>query len=154
MKKYIKCGNANERDKRVEYIIDTLNYLTRYGSGVSQDEKQADKLVEKMYNIASDIESLLHSAKSSTRLDGRNITASEDYYEDPLIIAKEYFETGHGPDEFEEEYFKDEDAYEEYLEYINLGPRGFYEEYKDELDFDDFFVEEYGQEDKIDKFRK
>lgn len=37
-----------------------------------------------------------------------------------------------------------EQACEYYLELVNLGPVGFYEEFKDVYDFDPMFVEEYG----------
>lgn len=37
-----------------------------------------------------------------------------------------------------------EQAREYYLELVNYGPVGFYEEFKDVYDFDPMFVEEYG----------
>jgi hypothetical protein len=70
------------------------------------------------------------------------------------------FETGHGEiDRFElstilvQEYPEAgmvelsellKDACEYYDELLNLGPVGFYEEFKDEYDFDPMFIEEYG----------
>ena len=71
-----------------------------------------------------------------------------------IDAVKGEFETGHGyiedKDEFEEtlgrtltidEY---EDLKEFYSELQDLGPVGFYEEYKDKLEFDTDFVREYG----------
>ena len=71
-----------------------------------------------------------------------------------IDVVKGEFETGHGyiedKDEFEEvlgrtltidEY---EDLKEFYSELQDLGPVGFYEEYKDKLEFDTDFVREYG----------
>lgn len=37
-----------------------------------------------------------------------------------------------------------EQACEYYMELVNYGPAGFYEEFKDVFDFDQMFVEEYG----------
>ena len=71
-----------------------------------------------------------------------------------IDVVKGEFETGHGyiedKDEFEEvlgrtltidEY---ENLKEFYSELQDLGPAGFYEEYKDKLEFDTDFVREYG----------
>ena len=74
-----------------------------------------------------------------------------------LDWAQNYFESGHGYIEDYEEFkqcCRDEGIrpsktlYSEYLELIELGPCGFYESYKDELDFDPFFIQEYGEEDE------
>lgn len=70
-----------------------------------------------------------------------NILASDDDdFSDPLEAAKQSFEYGHYA---EENDFKSAEDYAQYLEYMDLGPEGFYEEFKDDLDFDDMFVEEY-----------
>lgn len=71
-----------------------------------------------------------------------------------IDAVKGEFETGHGyiedKDEFEEMLGRRLTAakYEElkdfYSELQELGPEGFYEEYKDKLEFDPDFVEEYG----------
>lgn len=59
------------------------------------------------------------------------------------------FETGHRSFEdyhdFKREYPKlGKAGWEYYCELVNLGPAGFYEEFKDVYDFDPMFVEEYG----------
>lgn len=51
------------------------------------------------------------------------------------------FETGH---RFEKNDFENKNEFNKYLELMDLGPAGFYEEYKDVLDFDPGFVSEYG----------
>ena len=40
-----------------------------------------------------------------------------------------------------------EDAYTYYIELVSMGPVGFYEEFKDEYDFDTDFIAEYGETD-------
>ncbi len=70
-----------------------------------------------------------------------NILASDDDdFADPLEAAQMSFESGHIADEND---FRSNEDYEQYLEYMDMGPEGFYEEFKDDLDFDDMFVEEY-----------
>ena len=91
--------------------------------------------------------------KYKNKEDSDNNISEKD--KDIIIDAvKGEFETGHGyiedKDEFEEmlgrtltidEY---EDLKEFYSELQDLGPAGFYEEYKDKLEFDTDFVREYG----------
>ncbi len=66
------------------------------------------------------------------------------------------FETGHIDFDNKEDFKRDfEDikssdvdaAWEYYCELVNMGPAGFYEEFKDEYDFDLMFVAEYGDSD-------
>lgn len=59
------------------------------------------------------------------------------------------FETGHFSfddyADFKREYpSAGKEAWEYYCELVQLGPVGFYEEFKDVYDFDPMFVEEYG----------
>lgn len=74
-------------------------------------------------------------------------------------IALADFESGHFTDmnffiEDEEGDFTGVEiaAADYYAELINMGPGGFYEEFRDELDFDPDFVAEYGDEDDNDDF--
>ena len=79
---------------------------------------------------------------------------------DILEFVKECFECGHIMDPHDDEtkkIFKEEfgsatrAALEYYAELIDLGPYGFYEEFKDEFDdWDDAFVYECGDNDKDD----
>lgn len=71
------------------------------------------------------------------------IKESIDDNESPLELAQMSFETGHW---FDLDDFDNADDYEEYIEYMDLGPSGFYEEYKDELDFDPDFAGEYSDD--------
>ena len=69
------------------------------------------------------------------------------------------FETGHFSFDNKEDFKRDfrefenfdsnavDEAWEYYCELVNLGPAGFYEEFKDDYDFDPMFVEEYGDPD-------
>lgn len=68
-------------------------------------------------------------------------------------IALADFESGHFTDmnffiEDEEGDFEGVEtaAADYYAELINMGPGGFYEEFRDELDFDPDFAAEYGDE--------
>lgn len=65
------------------------------------------------------------------------------------------FETGHGyAEDYEEfsDWLRDEgiepseELYDYYIELLDYGPTGFYQEFKDELDFDSDFVREFGIE--------
>lgn len=68
------------------------------------------------------------------------ISTSDEDFENPLEAAKQSFESGHYAEETD---FKSAEDYARYLEYMYLGPEGFYEEFKDALDFDEMFVEAY-----------
>ena len=76
------------------------------------------------------------------------MSISRDMHNKLRDMAAISFETGHFPFETFED-FKDEfphrsqEHWEHYCELINLGPAGFYEEFKDEYDFDPMFIEEY-----------
>lgn len=61
-----------------------------------------------------------------------------------LRIVKDCFETGHVCIKCED--FKNSEDYNQALNLLNLGPVGFYQEFKDELHFDSMFIEEYGKE--------
>lgn len=60
-----------------------------------------------------------------------------------LDIAQMHFETGVN---FDRNDFNDDEEYDEYLRYVEMGPAGFYEEFSDVLDFDPDFVSEYSLE--------
>ena len=65
------------------------------------------------------------------------------------------FETGHTAFESKEDFKRDfecdskvvDAAWDYYCELVNMGPAGFYEEFKDEYDFDTNFIAEYGEMD-------
>lgn len=66
------------------------------------------------------------------------------------------FETGHFSFDNKEDFKRDFEgikpeavnaAWEYYCELVNMGPAGFYEEFKDKYDFDPMFVSEYGDAD-------
>lgn len=79
-----------------------------------------------------------------------------------LDTVKGEFETGHGyledKRDFEEMLDrrlsdkKFDELFEYYSELQDLGPSGFYEEYKDVLDFDPDFISEYGDTDEEETF--
>lgn len=76
-------------------------------------------------------------------------SATNDSFEAALDAAQITYEYG---TYFEEDDFEgDHEAYAIYFdELLNLGPEGFYEEYKDQLDFSDEFVAEYGYDEDED----
>lgn len=65
------------------------------------------------------------------------------------------FETGHTAFESKEDFKRDfecdskvvDAAWDYYCELVNMGPAGFYEEFKDKYDFDPMFASEYGDAD-------
>ena len=93
----------------------------------------------------------------------------EDYFDENLILIKESafdndfildivkmgYETGHQIFDSYEDFIEDEEvqdiddkeaAWDFYCDLIDMGPAGFYEEYRDELDFDPSFIAEYGED--------
>ena len=93
----------------------------------------------------------------------------EDYFNENLIPIKEStfdndfildivkmgYETGHQIFDRYEDFIEDEEvqdiddkeaAWDFYCDLIDMGPAGFYEEYRDELDFDPSFIAEYGED--------
>ncbi|MBQ7673575.1 MAG: hypothetical protein IJT36_03500 [Alphaproteobacteria bacterium] len=72
-----------------------------------------------------------------------------------LEMAQEAYESGCGFCEDYEEFVNNNDydfadtesAYNYYCELMNMGPEGFYEEFNDQLDFDESFISEYGEYD-------
>lgn len=65
----------------------------------------------------------------------------DEYDGEVIDLAQMSFESGHY---FERSDFDSNAEYEEYLGYMDMGPEGFYEEFKDQLDFDPDFVAMYG----------
>lgn len=81
-----------------------------------------------------------------------DLELSEDEKDDILMTVGAGFETGHHvAKDFEE--FKDtfseisnaKAGWNYYQELVNLGPAGFYAEHKDDYQFDDMFIAEYGE---------
>lgn len=73
-----------------------------------------------------------------------------------LDIVQLGYETGHQIFNSYEDFIEDEEvqdiddkeaAWDFYCELIDMGPAGFYEKYKDELDFSEDFINEYGNDD-------
>lgn len=73
----------------------------------------------------------------------------DDVKQELIEVVAMSFETGHFSFEdysdFKREYPNlGKEAWEYYCELVQMGPVGFYEEFKDVYDFDPMFVEEYG----------
>ena len=71
-----------------------------------------------------------------------------------MEVVAASLETGHFPFDNKEDFEKDfegirsevvDAAWDYYCELVNMGPVGFYEEFKDEYDFDTDFIAEYGE---------
>lgn len=78
-----------------------------------------------------------------------------DIVEEIRGYVADCFECGHFGietyEDFKREYSEyNKDAWEYYNELVQMGPEGFYEEFKDEYDFDPDFIAEYGLEDNED----
>lgn len=74
---------------------------------------------------------------------------NDEQKQELMEVVAMSFETGHFSfetyEDFKREYLNlGKDGWEYYLELVNMGPVGFYEEFKDVYDFDPMFVEEYG----------
>lgn len=135
-----KTGKIGEVKK--EGQVDNYNLIyVDFGNGLRKINPMDDAQTKGRYQFADGDDSLNESISKSDR--------------DIIIDAvKGEFETGHGymedKDEFEEMIGRrlTRSKYEElkdfYSELQDLGPEGFYEEYKDKLEFDPDFVEEYG----------
>lgn len=135
-----KTGKIGEVKK--EGQVDNYNLIyVDFGNGLRKINPMDDAQTKGRYQFADEDDSLNESISKSDR--------------DIIIDAvKGEFETGHGymedKDEFEEMIGRrlTRSKYEElkdfYSELHDLGPEGFYEEYKDQLEFDPDFVEEYG----------
>ena len=67
----------------------------------------------------------------------------KNYDYEVLEAAQMSFESGQ---RFNESDFDNDNQWSDYLELIELGPAGFYEEFKDELDFDPDFIREFGDD--------
>lgn len=74
-----------------------------------------------------------------------SLDINDDNFADPLEAAQMSFESGHYA---EENDFRTDEDYQKYVEYMDKGPEGFYEEFKDKLDFDPDFVAEYDIEEE------
>lgn len=124
-------------DEMREALINHPKY--RYGRNWKQKvTKMSDRQVFAIYKRmegAGDFEELTEDAVA----DSTTSTSDEDF-ENPLEAAKQSFESGHYAEETD---FKSAEDYARYLEYMYLGPEGFYEEFKEVLDFDEMFVEAY-----------
>ena len=72
----------------------------------------------------------------------------DDVKQELIEVVAMSFETGHfgfeDYSDFKREYPNlGKEAWEYYCELVQMGPVGFYEEFKDVYDFDPMFVEEY-----------
>ena len=92
-------------------------------------------------------------------LNEKLIPVKESAFDNDFIldIVKMGYETGHQIFDSYEDFIEDEEvqdiddkeaAWNFYCDLIDMGPAGFYEEYRDELDFDPSFIAEYGGDDE------
>lgn len=81
---------------------------------------------------------------------------SKEQKQNIMEVVAVSLETGHFPFDNKEDFEKDfegirsevvDAAWDYYCELVNMGPAGFYEEFKDEYDFDTNFIAEYGEMD-------
>nr|DAW34202.1 MAG TPA: hypothetical protein [Caudoviricetes sp.] len=90
------------------------------------------------------------------------ISIKESAFDDDFIldIVKMGYETGHQIFDSYEDFIEDEEvqdiedkeaAWDFYCDLIDMGPAGFYEEYRDELDFDPDFIAEYGNDEDLEE---
>lgn len=123
------------------------------------------KLVELLYNKESELVDLL---KEYEEIDDEELdegivienVSQNDIKKQLIELAGMGFETGHHAyydfDEFKRDMDSEiknsdmslDDAWSFYEELINMGPVGFYEEYRDEYDFTDDYKAEYGYDEE------
>lgn len=123
------------------------------------------KLVELLYNKESELVDLL---KEYEEIDDEELdegivienVSQNDIKKQLIELAGMGFETGHHAyydfDEFKRDMDSEiknsdmslDDAWLFYEELINMGPVGFYEEYRDEYDFTDDYKAEYGYDEE------
>ena len=102
----------------------------------------------KIIKDEKDIEQIVESSNSNK--------LTQDEKNEILDFVLMSYETGHFPyktrrdflDDPENEFIDREAAWEFYEELVNLGPWEFYEEYKDELEFSEDYIMEYGIDDE------
>ena len=124
-----------------------------YNEEIDFDEfEDMDEFIE---YVQSDIPEMLEAADrdedfylvvKELKQDGYDLEEFEDFEEDEILqMAQLHFE--YGTNYKLRDFSGDQEAYDQYLDLVDLGPAGFYEEYKDTLDFHDDFISEYGCED-------
>lgn len=138
-----------------EKDLDRLNRLHREYNKEAQYESPDNEKVFKQIadevaylvkrNKKKEEESVKETPEESTR-DVKEETLTPEYTSDLLDMAQVSFETGV---RFDEGDFEDSEDFGKYQQLMDLGPVGFYEEYKDTLDFDPDFVAEYGVEESL-----
>lgn len=116
----------------------------------SADIEEVNDFLMAHYDVA------LARANPAGEEDKENARLTDEEKNELINIVAMSFETGHFSfDNFED--FKNEcshmtnleAAWAYYNELVNMGPAGFYEEFKDVYDFDDMFVSEYGVNESI-----
>ena len=132
-----------ENDDEINQVIDQIT------SGEYWSDTKVEQPDQEV-NVESEITESLNESISE---DDKNVI---------LDAVKGEFETGHGyledKRDFEEMLDrrlsdkKFDELFEYYSELQDLGPSGFYEEYKDVLDFDPDFISEYGDTDEEETF--
>ncbi len=118
----------------------------------SADIEEVNDFLMAHYDVA------LARANPTEEEDKENARLTDEEKNELINIVAMSFETGHFSfDNFED--FKNEcshmtnleAAWAYYNELVNMGPAGFYEEFKDVYDFDDMFVSEYGVNESIEE---
>lgn len=116
----------------------------------SADIEEVNDFLMAHYDVA------LARANPTEKEDKENARLTDEERTELINIVAMSFETGHFSfDNFED--FKNEcshmtnleAAWAYYNQLVNMGPAGFYEEFKDVYDFDDMFVSEYGVNESI-----
>lgn len=116
-----------------EYIIDDFEEKEDFIAFVQDDIYE---MVE-----AADRDQDYSLVVNELRNDGYEFNNAEFSEEEILEMVMLHFE--YGQDYDLEDFEGNEDAYNEYFDLLDLGPKRFYEEYKDTINFSERFIDEY-----------
>lgn len=146
------------KDEEKEHIDELINATSEIP--FSSDTKAFDERKEEI-NPTDVIPEEEQAEIESGEVEEELTESLEDDKQQVLEMVQMEYESGHliGGDDFNEfkKVLKDDGItanfkklYDYYLELHDLGPSGFYQEYKDTLEFDSDFVAEYGDEEDDD----
>lgn len=148
---------SSEFDTLLSWVKDALDISDKAAKIIANwyyDEYAIDDFDSKedfMDFIQEDIYSMVEAADKDSdyslvvrelKNDGYEFDDAEFSEEEILEMVMLHFE--YGQDYDLEDFEGNEDAYNEYFDLLDLGPKRFYEEYKDKINFSERFIDEYG----------
>lgn len=134
-------------DGGVYHVVQKDGWMNKYIFN-SADIDEVNNFLMAHYDVA------LARANPTEKEDKENARLTDEEKNELINIVAMSFETGHFSFDNVEDFKREcshmtnvDAAWSYYNELVNMGPAGFYEEFKDVYDFDDMFVSEYGHSD-------